>query len=228
LSLWHGVVLAEPKGLFKAYVNPEIRGPEQAASRAGTAFRRLGLEDAWSFVEQRLSPEIRLPFFSVDLVRRPDARVKLYLSAGNQQLVERLVRGTTLDPTATIRWMDELTKGLPSDSERPPLVCLSFRPGGAVPDATVHVPIRCYVNNDQEALARTLPRLPPANRAQLEQAMAALAQRPLSQSRGILTYVSMRALDGNLRLTTYLAPGAYTPHPPLAIEKPETSRHGKM
>jgi hypothetical protein len=94
--------------------------------------------------------------------------------------------------------------------QRPILTCFGFRSGANRPEATVHVPIRNYAPNDQEALERTALLLTPAHAKQLEAAMTALAKVPLRRSHGVLSYVSLRQTQGRVRVTTYLAPGAYS------------------
>lgn len=211
-SLWHAVVLGERgASLFKAYLNPEIVGVTHSRGLTQRALDRIGMSEAWSFVEQRLADDTRLPYLSLDLTPQQTGRVKLYATAADADAVERLVAGTAgLQPGDAMRWLRLLMQSEGPYSERPILTCFAFRPDTSVPEATVHVPIRNYAPNDQEALERTLGLLTPAHGKQLEAAMKALAKAPLRRSHGVLSYVSLRQAQSRVRVTTYLAPGAYT------------------
>lgn len=210
-ALWHAAVLRDGGPLFKCYLNPEVVGVDRSRALAAAAFGRLGLNTAWAFVENRLRPDTRLPYLSLDLVTEAAARVKIYLTASHADEVEELLFGCTNDePQQTRRWFSQLVGSDDPHSARPILVCYSFRPGDKAPNATVHVPIRSYVSNDEAALHRTIPLLPATNARQLTRALTELAARTLSRSTGVLTYVSLRMVDGRPRVTTYLAPRAYT------------------
>jgi Tryptophan dimethylallyltransferase len=211
-SLWHAVVLGERgASLFKAYLNPEIIGVTHSHGLVQRALDRLGMSEAWSFVKQRLADDTRLPYLSLDLKPRQSGRVKLYATAADADGVEQLVAGTSgLQSGDALRWLRSLTQSEGPYLGRPILTCFAFRPGANSPEATVHVPIRNYAPNDQEALERTLGLLTPAQGKQLEAAMKALAKAPLPRSHGVLSYVSLRQAQNRVRVTTYLAPGAYT------------------
>ena len=196
--------------LFKCYLNPEVAGVDRSRALAAAAFGRLGLNAAWAFVENRLRPDTRLPYLSLDLTAEASARVKVYLTANHTQEVEELLFGCTNHELQQTRsWFSQLVGTESPHTARPILVCYSFRPGDEAPNSTVHVPIRSYVSNDEAALRQTIPLLPAANARQLTRALTELATRPLSRSSGVLTYVSLRIVEGRPRVTTYLAPRAY-------------------
>lgn len=211
-SLWHAVVLGEHgASLYKAYVNPEIVGVTHSRGLIERALDRIGMAEAWSFVEPRLADDTRLPYLSLDLQSQQAGRVKLYATAADAGAVERLVSGTKgLQAGDATRWLRLLTQSEGPYSGRPILICFGFRRGVKSPEATVHVPIRNYAPNDQEALERTLGLLTPTQGKQLEAALKALAKAPLRRSHGVLSYVSLRQGQKRVRVTTYLAPGAYT------------------
>ena len=211
-ALWHAIVLSEAgASLCKVYLNPEIAGIAESRELAAEAFDRMGLSKAWRFVKRRLAKDTRLPYLSLDLKAPQVARTKLYLTAADAAGVERLVEGTPgLERGDALGWLQQLTQSVGPFSRRPILTCYAFRPGKAQPEATVHVPIRDYASNDQEALERTLELLPARSGRLLDQAMNALAHGPLKHSSGLLSYVSLRVVEGRLRVTTYLAPGAYS------------------
>lgn len=211
-ALWLAAVLGERgPSLFKAYLNPEIVGVTHARGLVRQALDRIGLSEAWSFVEQRLADDTRLPYISLDMKPQQTGRVKLYATAANADAVERLVSGTAgLHAGEATRWLQVLTQSKGPYSGRPILICFAFRPGASSPEATVHVPIRNYAPNDAAALERTLLLLTPAQGNQLDAATKALAKSPLRRSHGVLSYVSLRQAPSRVRVTTYLAPGAHT------------------
>jgi len=211
-SLWHAAVLRPSAApLFKAYVNPEIMGVEHATTLVGDALARLNMSSAWRFVQGRLDGKARLPYMSLDLEASRQARVKIYLSATHADAAEELLAGSANFARGDAgSWLRRLTNREGHYTKRPLLVCLSFTEDGKAPAATLHVPVRSYLSSDEEALRRTVPLLPDASAAQLTSAMTALATRPLSESRGILSYVSLRPVQGRVRVTTYLSPGAYS------------------
>jgi hypothetical protein len=210
-ALWHAAVLRERGPLFKCYVNPEVVGVDRSRPLAAAALGRLGLASAWAFVESRLGAGTRLPYLSLDLVADSSARVKIYLTASHSDEVEALLAGcSNHTPGQTRNWFAQLLSSEGPYLVRPVLVCYSFRPGDAAPNATVHIPIRSYVPSDEVALNRTTPLLPSVSARQLTRSLAKLAAPTLSCSQGVLTYVSLRMVDGHPRVTTYLAPRAYT------------------
>jgi hypothetical protein len=214
-ALWHAAVLrgAAPP-LFKAYVNPEVQGIASAPGLVSEAFRRLNMSACADFVRGRLANDTRILYFSLDLEASQEARVKVYLSADRADSVEALVQGSAnCQPHVARNWLQTLAPGTEQFAERPVLVCFAFSGNDATPKATVHVPIRCCVPSDEVALRRTERLLPERSARQLERALRAVAARPLAESKGVLTYVSLRALPGadQVRVTTYLGPCAYTP-----------------
>jgi hypothetical protein len=212
-ALWHAAVLrgAAPP-LFKAYVNPEVQGVASAPALVSEAFQRLNMLASANFVRDRLASDTRILYFSLDLEASQEARVKVYLSADRPAAVEALVQGSAnCQPRAARNWLQKLAPGMDHFAERPVLVCFAFSGDESTPKATVHVPIRCCVPSDEVALRRTQQLLPERSATQLERALRAVAARPLSESKGVLTYVSLRALADQVRVTTYLGPCAYTP-----------------
>ncbi len=224
-SLWHAAVLrAQSSPLFKAYVNPEVRGVDGARALTRRALTALRLPRAWEFLRDRLRSETRVPYLSLDLEATTSARVKVYLSATDADGVEALVRGSTnFAPGVASGWLAQLTLGAGPYTARPILVCHAYRTGSSRPEATVHVPVRNYAPSDQAALDRALPLLLPRSREQLTAAVTALSRRSLERSRGVLSYVSLRTVANRVRVTTYLAPGAYT----LAEERRESGTRPK-
>ncbi|MEI9942053.1 MAG: tryptophan dimethylallyltransferase family protein [Pseudomonadota bacterium] len=214
-SLWHAAVIEEGQpALFKAYVNPCLLGVGSAPFVLEQALKRLGLANAWKFLEDRLAsdPEATVRYFSVDLEAPEQARVKVYLGCSRSaQAVDRLIEpARNSNPHDAQRWLDTLTASQGPFEARPILNCFSFRRDAAAPDVTVHVPIRCYVKHDTEALARVSKLLTATDADRLSRALSSVSERPLNVGRGLLTYASLRREASAVRVTVYLAPEAYS------------------
>jgi DMATS type aromatic prenyltransferase len=214
-SLWHAAVIEEGQpALFKAYVNPCILGTSSAPYVVEQALHRLGFNDAWAFLEQCLADNssAQIRYFSVDLAAPEEARVKVYVGcAESAQAVDRLIEGArNSEPDDAQRWLRTLTATQGPFDARPILSCFSFRRDLMTPDVTVHVPIRCYVKHDAEALARVSKLLTATDAGRLSRALNAVSDRPLDVGRGLLTYASLRREAAAVRVTVYLAPEAYS------------------
>ena len=213
--LWHAAVLEEGRpALFKAYMNPCSFGVESAPYVLEQALNRLGFRDAWRFLKDRLASDVHasVRYFSVDLEASEQARVKVYLGCSRSaEAVDQLIEPAgNSRPNDARRWLDTLTGSQGPFESRPILSCFSFRRELAAPDVTVHVPIRCYVKHDAEALARVAKVLTKPDAARLSRALSAMSERPLDVGRGLLTYASLRREASNVRVTVYLAPEAYS------------------
>jgi hypothetical protein len=222
--LWHAAVLRDDgPPLFKAYLNPEIHGGPAASLLIERALKDLELAEAWQFVAARLrgtDPEAtRIPYFSLDLEDPKSARAKIYITADSSASVERLLDGSERSiAVAAKTWLKTLTGSEGPYRARPMLVCLAFRRGAASPDVTLHVPIRGYVQDDEEAASRVSTLLNQRNVQRLECAMEAVSGRPLSAGRGALTYASLQAPASSPRVTVYLAPEIHSS--PRAPQQP--------
>lgn len=214
-SLWHAAVIEEGQApLFKAYLNPCCFGMASAPYVVERALNQLGFDEAWRFVKECLAenPDAEIRYFSVDLEAPESARVKVYVGCSQSAAaVDRLIAGARNSrPGDAQHWLTTLTASLGPFDARPILNCFSFRRAHAKPDVTVHVPIRCYVKHDAEALARVSDLLTESDSERLSRALSAVSERPLNVGRGLLTYASMRREAETTRVTVYLAPEAYS------------------
>jgi DMATS type aromatic prenyltransferase len=214
-SLWHAAVVEQGQpALFKAYVNPCSFGMGSAPYVVEQALRRLGFEDAWRFVKDRLASDTNaeIRYFSVDLEAPESARVKVYVGCSQSAAaVDRLIESARNHESRDAQqWLATLTASQGPFDARPILNCFSFRRERATPDVTVHVPIRCYVKHDAEALARVSELLTAKDADRLSRALSAVSERPLNVGRGLLTYASIRREAEATRVTVYLAPEAYS------------------
>jgi DMATS type aromatic prenyltransferase len=213
-SLWHAAVLRDEACLYKVYFNPELEGPARAAGRVDTALERLGLNGARKFVSACMAKapyKTRLPYFSLDLEHPDAARAKVYLATESAAHAAAIVAETgSLDPSACSDWLSSLVGQDDPKQRRPVLVCAVFRQGSAPPDVTVHIPIRCFTDNDAEAAERLTSVLSELDVARLRRAMEAVSGRAAETTQGVLTYASLRQTAAALRVTGYLAPQLYT------------------
>jgi DMATS type aromatic prenyltransferase len=212
-SLWHAAVLRDQARLYKVYFNPEIEDPTKAPQRVDVALDRIGLPAARRFIKTCVTglPFVtRLPYFSIDLERPESARAKIYLSADSAAHAAAIVAETGgLDPATCASWLESLVGDEQPQRKRPILVCVAYRHGLATPDVTVHVPIRCFADNDSDAAERLVGVLSATEIPRLRRVLEAVSGHAPASTCGVLTYASMRLSAGALRVTGYLAPQLY-------------------
>ncbi|MBN1207150.1 MAG: hypothetical protein JXB05_19855 [Myxococcaceae bacterium] len=218
-SLWHAFCL-KPDGRaeIKLYLNPQARGPEHANALVKEALARLGFANAWRFLSEvvmRRGAKDYLHYFSLDLSGQKVSRVKIYIAhrdAGPADLEYAMSQAKEYLPgevqafCRAIQGEDECYSA-PRSTE----TCWAFTSDDdARPySATMHCPIRCYADNDRDALRRIRTVLDPKSHAVLDRAVWALANRPLDAGVGLIQWASMRREDGHVRTTFYLATEAY-------------------
>jgi DMATS type aromatic prenyltransferase len=221
--LWHAAEI-RPDGsvAFKAYLNPQVSGAAEAPRLVREAARRLLPAPVADSVWRRLSQaEGRdAVYFSLDLSRASDARVKIYLALrdvtpSNRDRILQGSLGTAAGDGR--RLLDSLVGDDRGVHERPVLVCYSVTARSPEPQTTLHVPVRFYVPNDAEAVRRAVALLDPVNAQRMRAAVEAMADRPLDAGRGVVTYVSGRRESEGIRVTAYLAPLAYGQRPASGV-----------
>jgi DMATS type aromatic prenyltransferase len=223
-AIWHAVAV-DPDGRskFKVYLNPQMRGKEYAPAITHRALRLLGLESAWTFLEQRLeqAPDAEILYFSLDLDAWPSARVKVYLAQPHADVdgLERALLNTAdYVPGEVSKWVHSLTRSAGPFGARPMLVCYAFDGLDPRSRAALHVPVRSYNASDAEVVERMSGWLTEGQAARLSAALPKLSGRSLEAGRGLITYVSFQSRRDDVRVTAYLAPQAYsvaTPRPSL-------------
>ncbi|MBZ9642311.1 tryptophan dimethylallyltransferase family protein [Streptomyces sp. PSKA30] len=230
LALWYALDL-RPGGIpgVKIYLNPAASGPEQAAATVQEALHRLGHRQAFAALPDTAS----YPFLALDLGTWETPRVKVYtthpgLSAPDACALNRAEPGPAPQDVATffrIAAGGRRPTGAGSEPEtrlgrRPALTCHSFtdsasgRPSGF----TLHIPVRDYVRNDEEALARATALLTHfgMDPSVLRRALAALTTRQLSDGVGLIAYLALaHERDRRPRITAYVSSEAYAVRPPL-------------
>jgi DMATS type aromatic prenyltransferase len=210
-ALWHALVLDEHgDALFKTYLNPCIHGASGAPKIAEEALHRLGRADIWKFLAPRLEdPATVLRYFSLDLDSSSNARVKVYLGRKDSaDRVAHLAKGASnVRPGDVESWVTTLSDRSSDFDLRPILTCFAFTGRDEPPAATVHVPVRCYLANDEQATERVQRFLSNGDAAVLNRIVSALSPCALRENRGLITYASLRREKrGDVRVTIYLAP----------------------
>ncbi|WP_258017711.1 tryptophan dimethylallyltransferase family protein [Streptomyces noursei] len=211
--------------VFKAYLNPAVRGPGRAARVVEEALTRLGyqaaVEPLFRQAARRHPGADSLPFFALDLGNWDAPRAKAYvahhnIAAADVKAVSRLVPGE--HPEAVEEFV-HLTLGDGPYYRRPVVSYYSFtgasadRPSGY----TVQLPIRDYVRDDQEARDRAAVVFQhyDLDVQALDRALAAMTPRRLNSGVGLMAYLALAyEHDQPPRVTVYLSSQAYHVPPP--------------
>ncbi|WP_167150980.1 tryptophan dimethylallyltransferase family protein [Streptomyces sp. MBT27] len=227
LALWYALDLrAGGVPGVKVYLNPSASGPENAARTVREALRRLGYGRAF----EQLPQAAGYPFLALDLGAWTSPRVKVYVSHLGMSADDACgLSRTSGAAAADIRYFFHAASGslAPSESgaddtlrlvRRPALTCHSFTEGDSEPSGfTLHIPVRDYVRDDEEALARATALLTRAGMdpTVLNRSLVALTQRSLSDGVGLIAYLAL-VYERNRppRLTAYLSSEAYRVRPP--------------
>lgn len=219
-SLWHAASLAPDKPHYKAYLNPRLRDAASSFEVAESALRRLALHAAVPALHAaRFSPHDDVRYFALDLQSASKSRVKVYLyqpGATNAHF-ERLARmAPRVRPGQATELCELLTGELGPYAAHPLCTYLSFVEGSSEPyEVTIQVPIRFYCRDDLVARARVCALFEACglDSTPYQQALHAIARRPLSRGAGLCTYVSLRLGASSPRICVYLAVEAYSVEP---------------
>jgi DMATS type aromatic prenyltransferase len=217
-GLWHGVTFRPAQQLpdFKAYLNPLVDGRTRAFQVVREALLRLELEESAAFmaeVERTCGGRAWPVYFCLDMERSEGSRAKVYVAhydGTTQDAAGVLSRCTNLQPGDVEHWCRSIVGSETAFLERPLLSCFSFTRRDPRPCGTLHIPARCYVENDQVLFERVLGLLDDVTGEVYKSAVRALSTRPLERGRGFQTYVSLRRVKGLPRVTVYLAPEIYS------------------
>ncbi|MBW4458354.1 MAG: hypothetical protein KME55_40400 [Nostoc indistinguendum CM1-VF10] len=217
-SLWHSFCLkpgAVPK--FKVYLNPQAHGSHLASSLVKEALERLGFSRAWDFLSKVAlcrREKDQLIYFSLDLDKSLMARVKVYVAHKDATAndVEEVLAGAPeyIEGSGSM-FCREMAKGERLFDARPLITCFAFTADNdAQPfSATLHLPIRCYADNDYTVMQRICHFLTPEDKKLYKQAVMMFAGRPLETGVGLQTYASFKRQGGRQITTVYLSPEAY-------------------
>lgn len=226
-GLWHSLVFRSGRRPeFKVYFNPELHGIGRAPDLVAEALRRLGLGGAYrTMMDHGVRPgelgrRDRLTFFAVDLHDGPQARVKLYLThhgAHVRDVVRAAGAVDDVDPAELAEFCAVAGAGVGPFDGRPIVGSYTFVEGADRPVGySVYVPIRSYVDDDEEARDRVLALLARYGfgGAEFDRALNAVARRPLRDGVGLIAHVSLRLGPPRPGVTVYLSAEAYRVSPP--------------
>lgn len=223
-SLWYSLILRIGMApLLKVYFNPQVHGPERAATLVAEALKRLGIDNAYPAMVSRALTRHgrdRFSFFALDLDNGPRARVKVYVSHEGAETadVERaagLVPG--IDPRLIREFCAVLGGGTGPFTARPLISSYSFVAGdtGRPSNYSLYLPIRDYVPDDEVARARLLAVMAQysMDASGLDRSLAAVSRRRLRDGVGLIPHVSLRLGDTS-GITVYLSSEAFGVTPP--------------
>ncbi|MEO6085661.1 MAG: tryptophan dimethylallyltransferase family protein [Umezawaea sp.] len=219
-SLWFSLVFRKgAPPAIKIYLNPEVRGESEASLLVGEGLARLGYGAGHATIvkhARRRGELDRYSFFALDLNDSPGARVKVYLShrdatADDAAMAAACTRGVSPELVRDFCAMSGGQSG--PYLERPLVSSYSFLPGDVDRPRgfSLYMPVRTYVNDDAEARERVLAVLDHhrVNPRSFEDALAAVARRPLTEGTGLIAHVSLRAGAPRPGVTVYLSSEAY-------------------
>ncbi|WP_229820950.1 MULTISPECIES: tryptophan dimethylallyltransferase family protein [Streptomyces] len=232
LALWYALEL-RPGGVpgVKVYLNPSAGGAGHCSRTVREALRRLGHRDAYAALPDGAGH----PFLALDLGSWTTPRVKVYvthprLSAADARAMSRTVPGLAADQVETFFHLaagtaPPLGPGAEEETRllrRPALSCHAFTDSGtgAPSGFTLHIPVRDYVRDDEEALARATALLTHfgMDASVLSRALTALTPRGLDEGVGLIAYLALaHQRNRQPRITAYLSSEAYAVRPPLSL-----------
>ncbi len=207
--IWYAADLEEGHSKFKVYLNPRLFGGEIAPELTKKALNILDAEAAWNFLYPLLNGAnsgSRIAFFSVDLVKSEDARIKIYVANKLVNPIEKQLQKCSYYKQGTASsWIKTLIGKREFFNKRPILVTFNFTPTNEIPVPTIHIPIDVYVENDSIIIKRLNSFLSPNQIDILTRVISCTSKNSL-QSTNFLTYVSFRPTrEGKLDITCYLA-----------------------
>ena len=223
-GLWHAGELRRDGSLaFKAYLNPRVAGADHAPALVREALECLDAGYVWRRMAGHLNAKTEVLYLALDLLAGRDARVKLYVAhpgASSSDIDALTTHAPGYAPGRARTWVEALTGTSGPFDARPIMICHAFRAAAQPAELTIHVPTRCYVDHDAEAMQRTSSVLGAERAAHFTSGVQAMARRPLETGRSMISYVSLRPEGAGVRVTTYLALEAFAIAAPRATVRP--------
>ena len=219
-AFWYSLVFrAGVAPAVKVYFNPEVRGPEAAGGLVREALGRTGFAAGFPVLRDHAVTRPGLDtysFFALDLLDPRQARVKVYVSHQSAGVTEvtraaKAAHGVDVDRVPDFCL---LTGGRTEAFDGRPLISsYTFLEGDvAAPSGySLYVPIRDYVADDEEARRRVLQVMAKygLDPTQFDNALRAVARRPLDEGVGLIAHVSLRMGRPRPGITVYLSSEAY-------------------
>ena len=239
-AVWSSAVFSPGRApAFKAYLNPQAHGADQAHEVVLEGLARLGLAKAWRNLTRtvlRRGPELdELKYFALDLSSDEEARIKIYVRhhAATPEDLEvassgaaNYAGGEALDFVRAMRGGNE--RMLP----RAPFTCSSFvgsereRPAAT----TIYVPVCAYANDDGAVLDRVRTYMDEREipSSVYESIIWGFANRPLTEGVGMQPWIALRRYGDVTRMTVYLATEANLVHAPGSIPAPSADHSSAL
>jgi DMATS type aromatic prenyltransferase len=239
-AIWSSAVFSRGRApAFKAYLNPQARGAEQAPELVREGLERLGFSAAWENVSDTVLRRGReldeLKYFALDLTDDAEARVKVYVrhhcaTAEDLECAASLAESYT--ERETLDFVREMRGSGERLNERAPFTCSSFV-GRAIerPAATtVYVPVCAYARDDAAVLERVrgYMRRQGFDSTLYENIVNGFANRRLSDGVGMQSWIALRRFGDSARMTVYLATEANRVHAPGTVPAPTPDRSGSI
>jgi DMATS type aromatic prenyltransferase len=213
-AIWHSVCWCpHSKPKWKVYLNPQAHGRSQAPAVISEALGRLGFGRIAEDVIRCARAHDELKFFSLDLDRSSEARVKIYKAhhhATRHDIERELSRARSYDRNAVSDFWQAIVGHDGPFCDLPITTYLSLTTGDDRPSTTTaHFPVRAYANHDQDVRERLRRFLRGSDRTIYERAILGFAERRLADGVGMHSYVSIRPDPGSRHVTIYLAHEGY-------------------
>lgn len=220
---WFSCVASITSPEWKIYLNPRGSGEPFAHLSTRTAFDRLGLSSAWASLESVMMPKDYIAYFSLDLSRDKDARVKVYIAHPGASACEIALKHTRICPDACSYEIQRFCVSMAGGSlgpyhGKPLLSCFAFTNGAPDrPIGTVHFPVVAYAEHDAEIYGRVEEYMRPTYvssvaRERYRKIIHAVQRRQLGEGCGIHAWVSLKHKTGGKRSNTfYISPELFGP-----------------
>lgn len=212
---------------FKVWFYPEVRGVRRAPETVAEALVKLGLEEAWETVlghARRGFERDRPALFSLDLTSSATARTKVYFrhyDSSAQHMADICGEGSRRT-AAAVRDFCTTLAGNTGSGVQPPVTCLALNGSGQGirSSVTPYVPLWIAAPDDAVMGARMTALLVShgVSPARYEEAVHALARRPLSAARGLHNYASLQLGKAGPRIKVYLSPELVSSDPPVRYQ----------
>ncbi|KAK9439931.1 beta-eliminating lyase [Metarhizium brunneum] len=228
-AAWHSACISHgsKRADWKIYLNPDALGASQREMVIRESLDRLGFAHTFEQLKRGMEPTDRFCYFSLDLEKGCDARIKIYIEHPNAtaQSVADMIQKVCLhlkadnrdDIVAFVRAMSGDTTG--PFLRKSMVTCFAFTTDRTEPSATVHFPVSDYARNDAEIHCRIVEYCSnkvPMVLPHYVRSIVALRQRSLSDGQGLHSWVSLKqSPDGSLGLTFYLSAELFGPLPDL-------------
>jgi len=222
-AAWYSYASAKQGPEWKIYLNTYAAGPQNAISITRQAFERLGLKASWDLVQEILSKNESVVYFSLDLSSDTDhARVKVYVSHPGTSASEIAQKHVQICPNADSYKIQQFCSYMAGGPLGPYhakslLSCFAFTSEKPTePEGTIHFPVIAYAKDDaeiQERVERYMAALSvsPLFKERYRKTISAVQRRPLAANVGLHAWVSLKqGANGKRSNTFYLSPELFS------------------